>query len=77
MKKVQGLIGKIAGQLEDSNLASSLELDVLVHVEEEHERGVEPASRQHVPDLVRMITMMMMLLMMMMLTMTRLTSCPE
>ena len=43
-EKVQGLIGKIAGQLEDSNLASSLELDVLVHVEEEHERGVEPAG---------------------------------
>ena len=35
---------KFAGQLEDSNLVSSLELYVLVHVEEEHESGVEPAG---------------------------------
>ena len=36
---------------EDSNLASPLELDVLVHVEEEHEHEVHGHSWENMPHL--------------------------
>ena len=42
-------------QSEDSNVAPPLELDVLVHVEEEHEGEEEAGGGQHVPHLVRIV----------------------
>ena len=49
------MIGKIAEQLEESNLASSLELDVLVHVEEEHEVEEKAGGGEDVPHLFRIL----------------------